>query len=154
MSKNESVPDILERELSAVIQEWLGHVENRSDLTCIPLTFEERIGSHFHLLRDVIARLRMDDGTKPPISKAAAIHGDLRRKQGYTLAMAVEESHLLQASIFSMLHKHVKGLDFNSLLPYMVCIEDEAEAQLKQQVLQFAVPALLSTPVENSVARL
>src|SRR2546430_5493082 len=31
---------------------------------------------------------------------------DLRRKQGYTVAMAVEESRLLQVTIFSTLHKN------------------------------------------------
>jgi hypothetical protein len=61
----------------------------------------------------------------------------LRRKQGYTVAMAVEESRLLQVSIFSTLHRNVKQLDFNSLLPNIVTIADEVDAQLKQQMLRF-----------------
>jgi hypothetical protein len=89
------------------------------------------------LLHDVIARLRLHEGTKAPISKAAAIHGDLRRKQGYSVAMAVEESGLLQVTIFSMLHKDVKSLDFNTLLPDVVTIADEVDAQLKEQMLRF-----------------
>jgi len=104
---------------------------------CIPLNFEERTGHLPHLLKDVVARLRLDTGSKAPISKAAAEHGDLRRKQGYTVAMAVEESRLLQVSIFSMLHKDVKQLDFHSLLLDVVTIADEVDAQLKQQMLRF-----------------
>jgi RsbT co-antagonist protein rsbRD N-terminal domain len=133
----ESVPDILERELPAVIKDWLSRVENESDLTSIPLTFEERTGHLPQLLRDVIARLRMDEGAKVPVSTAAADHGDLRRKQGYTVAMAVQESRLLQVSIFSMLHKDVKRLDINKLLPDVVTIADEVDAQLKEQTLRF-----------------
>jgi hypothetical protein len=133
----ESVPDILERELPAVIQDWLARVEKEADLTSIALTFEERTGHLPQLLHDVIARLRLDAGTKAPISEAAAIHGDLRRKQGYTVALAVEESRLLQVSIFSMLHKNVKRLDFSTLLPDVVIIADEVDAQLKQQMLRF-----------------
>ena len=133
----ESVADILERELDAVIQDWLSRVEKEADLTCIPLGFEERTGHLPQLLHDVIARLRLDEGTKAPISGAAAIHGDLRRKQGYTVAMAVEESRLLQVAIFSMLHKDVKRLDFSALLPDVVTIADEVDAQLKQQMLRF-----------------
>jgi hypothetical protein len=128
----ESVPDILEREIPAVIQDWLARVDQESDLASIPLTFEERTGHLPQLLRDVIARLRKDEGTK-----AAAIHGDLRRKQGYTVAMAVEESRLLQVTIFSMLHKDVKRLDFSTLLPDVVTIADEVDAQLKQHMLCF-----------------
>ena len=133
----ESVPDILERELPAVIQDWLARVEKESDLKCIPLNFEERTGHLPQLLHDVIARLRMDEGTKAPISKIAAHHGDLRHKQGYTVAMAVEESRLLQVSIFTILHKNVKQLEFNALLPDVVTIADEVDAQLKEQMLRF-----------------
>jgi hypothetical protein len=133
----ESVADILERDLDAVIQDWLSRVEKEADLTSIPLNFEERTGHLPQLLHDVIARLRLDAGTKAPISKAASVHGDLRRKQGYTVAMAVEESRLLQVSIFSMLHKDVKRLDYNTLLPDVVTIADEVDAQLKQQMLCF-----------------
>jgi hypothetical protein len=133
----ESVADILERDLDAVIRDWLSRVEKEADLTCIPLNFEERTGHLPQLLHAVIARLRLDDGTKAPISAAAAIHGDLRRKQGYTVAMAVEESRLLQVSVFSMLHKEVKRLDFSTLLPDVVTIADEVDARLKQQMLRF-----------------
>jgi hypothetical protein len=133
----ETVADILERDLDAVIQDWLARVEKEADLTCIPLNFEERTGHLPQLLHAVIARLRLDAGTKAPISEAASFHGDLRRKQGYSVAMAVEESRLLQVSIFSMLHKDVKRLDFGTLLPDVVTIADEVDAQLKQQMLRF-----------------
>src|SRR3984885_5392661 len=103
----ESVADILERELQTVIKEWLVRVEKEPDLTHIPLNYEERTGHLPYLLHDVINRLRLDRGTKAPISKAAADHGDLRRRQGYTVAMAVEESRLLQVSIFTTLHYNV-----------------------------------------------
>jgi len=133
----ESVADILERELQTVIVEWLARVEQEPDLKCVPLNFEERTGHLPRLLHDVIARLRLDAGTKAPISKAAAEHGDLRRRQGYTVAMAVEESRLLQVTIFSTLHKNVKNLEFSTLLPDVVTIADEVDAQLKEQMLRF-----------------
>ena len=133
----ESVADILERELQSVITDWLFRVEQEPDLTCIPLSYEDRTGHLPHLLHDVIARLRLDAKTKAPISKAAAEHGDLRRKQGYTVAMAVEESRLLQVTIFTTLHKNATNLEFSLLLPDVVTIADEVDAQLKEQMLRF-----------------
>src|ERR1700722_17413968 len=133
----ESVADILERELHTVIEEWLIRVEKEPDLMSIPMSREDRTGHLPQLLHDVIARLRMDAGTKAPISKAAAHHGDFRRKQGYTVAMTVEESRLLQVSIFTLLHNNVTQLDFNALLPDVVTIADEVDAQLKEQMLRF-----------------
>jgi hypothetical protein len=79
----------------------------------------------------------LDAATKAPISKAAADHGDLRQKQGYTVAMVVEESRLLQVSIFTTLHNNVKHLEFSLLLPDVVTIADEVDAQLKEQMLCF-----------------
>jgi hypothetical protein len=133
----DSVGDILERELQPLIGDWLRRVEQEPELARIQLNYEERTGHLPQLLSDVIARLRLGTGTKAPISQAATHHGDLRRKQGYTVAMAVEESRLLQVSIFTMLHKNIKNLEFESLLPDVVTIADEVDAQLKEQMLRF-----------------
>ena len=133
----ETVADILERQLDVVIKEWLIRVEKEPDLTAIPLNYQDRTGHLPQLLHDVIRRLRMDEGSKAPISEAAAHHGNLRSKQGYTVAMAVEESRLLQVSIFTTLHKSQKHLQFSAVLPAVVTIADEVDAQLKQQMLRF-----------------
>jgi hypothetical protein len=132
-----TVADILEAQLEPIIVDWLSRVEKESDLSHISLSYQARTGHLPMLMSDVIDRLRLDEGTKAPISIAARLHGDLRRKQGYTVAMAVEETRLLQVTIFSMLHKKVKQLNFETLLPDVVTIADEVDAQLKQQMLRF-----------------
>jgi hypothetical protein len=133
----DSVADILERELQPLIEAWLVRVEKESDLSNISLSHNERTGHLPHLIHDVIKRLRLDAGSKAPISKAAADHGDLRHEQGYSVAMMVEESRLLQVTIFTTLHENVKQLEFSALLPDVVTIADEVDAQLKEQMLRF-----------------
>ncbi len=133
----ESVADILEQELGSTIHEWIGLVEKEPELIHIPLNFEERTGHLPRLLHDVIARLRLGKGSKGPLSVAASHHGDLRLKQGYTAAMVVDESRILQVCIFSTLHRNEHRVKFNKLLPDIVTIADEVDAQLKQQVLCF-----------------
>jgi RsbRD-like negative regulator of sigma factor len=140
----ESVAEILTRELNSLIQDWLARVEQNPELNYIKLTAEERAGHLPHLLHDVIARLRLEEGTKAPVSRWAKEHGELRKKQGYTVAMTVEESRLLQVTIFSTLHKNVKNLEFGALLPDVVTIADEVDAQLKEQVLRFSIAAELT----------
>ena len=49
----------------------------------------------------------------------------------------MEESRLLQVTIFSTLHKNVKNLEFGVLLPDVVTIADEVDAQLKEQFVCF-----------------
>src|ERR1700730_1484027 len=123
-----TVADILERDANDLIEAWLVRVEKESDLTHIPLNHDERTSHLPHLIHDVIKRLRLNTGMKAPISKAAAEHGDLRRKQGYTVAMMVDESRLLQVSIFTMLHQNVTQLDLGCLLPDVATIADEVDA--------------------------
>ena len=139
----EPVADILEQELAPTIHEWMALVEKEPDLIHIPLNFEERTGHLPRLLHDVIARLRLDKGSKAPVSIAASHHGELRRTQGYTAAMVVDESRILQVCIFSTLHRNEHRVKFSKLLPDVVTIADEVDAQLKQQILCFL-------PVETS----
>src|SRR6202043_2538996 len=113
--------------------------EKQEDLMSIKLSYEDRTGHLPALLREVIVRLRLDAGTKAPISVAASHHGDLRRKQGYSVAMVVEESRLLQVCLFTTLHKNTNRLEYSNLLPDVVIIADEVDAQLKQQRLRYMV---------------
>src|SRR6202795_5218720 len=144
---SETVTQVLERERDSLIHGWLALVEKQEDLMAIPLSYQDRTGHLPQLLADVIARLHLDSSTKAPISVAASHHGDLRRKQGYSVAMVVEESRLLQVCLFSTLHKNTKQLDYKTLLPDVVTIADEVDAQLKQQMLRYmAANAVGTTP--------
>jgi hypothetical protein len=135
----ESVADVLDRQLKPLITDWLARVEGVPDLTRLSLSYEERTGHLPKLVHDVTARVRLDADTKAKVSESAARHGALRRKQGYTVEMLIEESRLLQVCIFTTLHKNVKHLDFNLLLPDIVTIADEVDAQLRQQMQRYKV---------------
>jgi hypothetical protein len=141
----DTVAQVLERERDRLIHEWLGMVEKQEDLMTIKLSYEDRTGHLPQLLADVIARLHLDTSTKAPISIAASHHGDLRRKQGYSVAMVVEESRLLQVCLFTTLHKNTKQLDYAKLLPDVVTIADEVDAQLKQQMLRYMAANAVGT---------
>src|ERR1700675_2816511 len=134
---SETVTQVLERERDSLIHGWLALVEKQEDLMAIPLSYQDRTGHLPQLLADVIARLHLDSSTKAPISVAASHHGDLRRKQGYSVAMVVEESRLLQVCLFTTLHKNTNQIEYSKLLPDVVTIADEVDAQLKQQMLRY-----------------
>jgi DNA-binding response OmpR family regulator len=141
--KPESVASILERETETTIQNWLGAVETDAELACIPLTRIERTGHLPKLLRDLIVRLRLDSGLEAPISIAARDHGEMRLQQGYTATMVVEESRILQVSIFSTLQRNLCGVDFSKLLLDVVTIADEVDSQLKQAMFCYVAPAVI-----------
>jgi len=128
----ESVASILEHDLDATIQYWMELVEDDQELTWIPLSREERSGHLPHLLADLIYRLRLPPTSKANISILARQHGDQRRKQGYTAAMVVEESRILEVSIFSTLQNNLPTVDFSQVLLDIMTIADEVDSQLEQ----------------------
>jgi CheY-like chemotaxis protein len=143
--KPESVASILEREVETTIQNWLEIVDQDAELTCIPLSRIERTGHLPKLLLDLVVRLRLDSGLPAPISIAARDHGAMRLRQGYTATMVVEESRILQVSIFSTLQRNLCGVDFSRLLLDVVTIADEVDSQLKQAMVSYVTPLTLKS---------
>lgn len=135
-----SVADILEHDLDTTILHWMSLVQKDAELTSIRLTFLDRTGHLPGLLADLISRLRLPMETKAEISIAAREHGDLRRKQGYTAAMVVEESRILQVSIFNTLQNNLARVDFSRVLLDVMTIADEVDSQLKQAMLSYGEP--------------
>jgi CheY-like chemotaxis protein len=140
----ETVANILERDAASIIRKWLARVDQHDELAAIPLPFKERTGHLPRLLKDLAARLRephsLEGSSKP--SRAAAAHGRLRCQQGYTVALIVEESRILQVSIFEALQRSLSTVDFSLLLADVMTIADEVDAQLAQAMRSYsAMPA-------------
>jgi CheY-like chemotaxis protein len=133
----ERVAAILERDLNATIQNWMSRVEHTEELTILSLTYQQRTGHLPLLLGDLVRRLRLAPDAQGPISRAARDHGILRKKQGYTVPMLVEESRILQVTIFNTLQNNLGSVDFGTVLLDVMTIADEVDSQLKQAVLGF-----------------
>jgi CheY-like chemotaxis protein len=133
----ESVASILEHDLAATIREWMVLVEHDEQLSRIPLNFEDRAGHLPNLIADLIYRLRVQPRTKL-ISTPAHQHGQLRRRQGYTVAMVVEESRFLQVSIFGTLQNNLSSVDFSKVLLDVMTIADEVDSQLRDAMVGYS----------------
>lgn len=135
----ESVATILEGDSLRIIQVWLSRVQNNEELMKLPLSSQERTGHLPLLLRDLVERLRASKSVdaKHSESKAALEHGRLRRAQGYSAPMIVEESRMLQVSIFQILQNNLGRVDFSLVLVDVMTIADEVDSQLCQAMQTF-----------------
>jgi len=61
-------------------------------------------------------------------------HGQLRYRQGYTAAMIVQESRILQVCIFETIQRNLPVVDFSSVLPDIMLLADEVDSQLTQSI--------------------
>jgi hypothetical protein len=128
----DSVATILEQETQATINDWFQRSIANNLLVSSPLE-ESRRTSHLpDLFRDLVNRLRYPLPARAQVSPCAAAHGLLRRRQGYTAGMLIEESRMLEVSIFHALHSNAHRIDFNVVLPDVMVIADEVDSQLSQ----------------------
>jgi len=134
----ECVGAVLQRCASSIIEEWLARAKQSGELTQVPLGDEERMGHLPKLLEDLILRLSRPRATVMDsdalFSAAAVAHGKLRHQQGYTPAMLVHESRILQVTVFGVLQSNRNSLDFSLVLPDVMTIADEVDAQLTQSM--------------------
>lgn len=137
----ERVSAILDRDVDSTVRNWLSLMERNEELAAIPLSLLERTGHLPLVLADLIRRLRLPADTRAVVSSSAREHGVLRQKQGYTIAMVVEESRILQVSIFGTLQNNLGTVDFSTVLLDVITIADEVDSQLKQAVLGFTAPS-------------
>jgi DNA-binding response OmpR family regulator len=138
VTNTERVAAILERDGMATIKDWLNRVEREDELTCVHLSKEQRTGHLPKLIQELVYRLRVprELGTKQ-VSGAAVAHGRVRQSQGYSFPMLVEESRILQVSIFHTLRNNLSTVDFSLLLTDVMTIADECDSQLKQALISF-----------------
>ena len=132
----ERVAGILQRCTGLIVEDWLARVKKSTELSRLVLSDQERTGYLPKLIDDLIVRLRSPHITIQEggfiSSPAAVAHGKLRRSQGYTSAMLVQDSRILQVTLFGTLQKNLGALDFSLLLPDVMTIADEVDSQLTQ----------------------
>lgn len=133
----------MEVETKTIIANWLGRVDAEPDIISVQLTAEERCAHLPEVFRDIVTRLRnpLPIGTRALMSDGAHDHGCLRRDQGYTAAMMVEESRMLQVSIFEALQEHLIDVSSKSLLLDVMAIADEVDSQLAQAMTSYIAEA-------------
>jgi YesN/AraC family two-component response regulator len=146
----ETVAAILQRSVEETIGAWYGRIKTDEKVMAISMTFEQRTCHLQQVFKDLASRLESAKpiGSKELVSKAAADHGINRQRQGYTAAMLVEESRMLQVCIFDTLQNNLATIDFSVLLIGVMTIADEIDSQLSQAMDSFiakfiadAVPA-------------
>lgn len=136
--EKERVGVILQRNVTSIVAAWLERAKQSSELKCLPLNDDERTGHLPKLVEDLALRLSKPSSTNKDndatFSDAAVAHGKLRYQQGYTPAMLVHESRILQVTLFGTLQSNLNSLDFSLLLPDVMTIADEVDAQLTQSM--------------------
>jgi response regulator RpfG family c-di-GMP phosphodiesterase len=134
-----SVAEILSRNHETTTQTWFDHLKKEERVSSVALTYEQRCAHLPQFFRELISRLQTTQGIggKQKLSPAAAAYGQRRRQQGYSATMLVEESRMLQVSIFQTLQSNLASIEFSQLPIGLMVIADEIDSQLGQAMASY-----------------
>jgi len=162
--KKERVAEILQRCIASVVEDWLARAKQSEELNHVLLSDEERTGHLPKLVEDLVIRLSKSSATTKhrdaAFSAAAIAHGKLRYLQGYTPAMLVHESRILQVTLFGTLQSNLSFLDFSLLFTRCHdyrgrsgCAVDSVDGQLHERHTGVGGVAVVTSHAEVQVSR-
>jgi DNA-binding response OmpR family regulator len=117
-----------------IIQEWVKRVVRDGEIAAIRLTESERIDCLPPLLEDIIT-----SAGKPSEStvNAAADHGVIRARQGYTIPMLVREAKVLQDTIGNFAQQNLLAIEISHAIPDLIRIGGMIELALEGSITAF-----------------
>ena len=126
------VPDVVERSLKAM--------KAHPRLGAIPLSDTERTDHIPELLTEIVRQLRSPHPDDPTceVSRAGAVHGEVRRAQGYTQEMLVDDTRILDSAIYACVQDHLLHIELSNLIPDLSRLNDGLEAHLQAALTAFS----------------
>ena len=144
LADKESVASIPERNASITIERWLARVRLTKELIGLTLADEERTEYLPEIIEDIAVRLRkvrVIEVIRVPSYAVMARGGQLRCRQGYVAPLIVQESQILQVSLFETIQRNLARLDFGAVLTDIMLIADQVDSQLTQTIHSFLTDA-------------
>jgi len=127
----ENAPEISQRALAAM--------KASPRLAALPLSDKQRLEHVPGLLKGIVEQLRSDrpDQPTPALLKQAARHGAMRRRQQYSEDMLVEDTSLVDLSIFDTVQNGLLKLDLSRLIPDLRNVNSTLSSHLEESIKGF-----------------
>jgi ActR/RegA family two-component response regulator len=126
------VAQIVDENKQKILDTWVKIVHVSAELAGIELSDAGRIDHLPGVLTELTEMLKSPEGTtSAALLEAAKQHGRLRREQGYTIPLIVEETRILERVIYSTIQANLLNANFSSLIPDIIRIGDTAQEHLK-----------------------
>ncbi|MGI9103409.1 MAG: response regulator [Terriglobales bacterium] len=114
----------------------LALMKSHRKLGALPLSDEERVDHIPELLKYVVRTIESGNGDSlSEQSRAlAAAHGRARRRHGYTIAMIVDDTRVLEQAIYDLVQEGLLELDLSHLITDLRKLNDSLENKLQESL--------------------
>ncbi len=131
--------DFLSENLGEISERTLSVMKSDSSLVTISLSDEQRLDHVPGLLSGIIRQLRSDrpdEATKEVLAEGAR-HGMVRRRQGYSEDMLVNDIRALDVSIYDTVQNGLLKLDLSRLIPDLRHVNSTLNRHLQESLKAF-----------------
>ena len=133
------LPDVIQQNLVPIIEDFLKEAKEDPALSAIPLSDAART-DHIPRLLEVGTRIARQGSVMPEDKEAAAMHGALRRKQGYSVPLLIREARILKRTVADCLQKHLLEVDISFIIRDIVATFGTIDTLLEESAEAFAQP--------------
>ena len=130
---------MLIRENTAEIStKYLTAVKSHAELSQIRVSDQEWLDHLPGVLSDLVEMLE-----SPPTEssertmQSASQHGRVRRDQGYSVPMMIQEARIVSDVVFEIIQRNLMALDLSRLIADVRCMNDSLQAQLTASVAAY-----------------
>ena len=121
-----------------ILKRWLAEVSADSRLISLPMSESERIDGFPRLLNHLAKAIETGKTEVPPeVLSGAAAHGRDRFRQGYTIALLVTETRILNRVIVTVLQEDLLSMNLSTLIPEALKTSEYLETLLEESIRAF-----------------
>jgi ActR/RegA family two-component response regulator len=127
--------------LQAILGKTVHLMKTHRQLGALALSDEQRAGDLSDLLLSAAQKLGTqsssglaESGLTDNARQMAAAHGRIRRDQGYTLPMIVDDVHLIEQAIYDLVQQSLLELDLSYLIGDLRRLNDSLEDKLQESL--------------------
>lgn len=135
--------DFLDSHTEEVLERALASMRAHPRLSTVPLSDRERTDHIPEMLAEIVRQLRSRTPDRPTegVCRAGIEHGESRRRQGYTQEMLVDDTRIIDSSIYSLVQDHLLKIELSNLIPDLSRLNDGLEAHLQASLTAFTAQA-------------
>jgi len=137
--KAQPVSGFLREHIDKIVEQSLDGMKADSSLASLPIPDRGRIDHIPRIMGEVIEQLESSLPDRPTerALRSGALHGEVRREQGYSLEMLVEDTRILEGAIYSLLQDNLLTIDLSTLVPDLKRVNGSLDAHLRESLKAF-----------------
>ena len=131
-------PLIIQENKEQIINAWVKRVAADTELRAMKIS-RSGLVDHVPRMLDEIVRLSSAEEREvlPDLIDAAAVHGELRRQQGYTIDLMVRETCMLRKTIELCIQTHLLAVEISLLVPDIISVSETVDYMLEIAIKSF-----------------